>query len=100
MHPDMYDNKGTSLVVTYTEKGLRVFNNLDFKKKEITFEDAYRYNPCIVQSSHESRFAPIFRYFFKQIGVKAMPKTLGLMAGLKVIRFIILFFSKILIKNG
>ena len=76
MHPEIYDNKGCSLVIAYTEKGKSVFESLECKHIETTLEEAYRYNPCIIRSSNESRYAPAFWKNFKKNGIVAVPKTL------------------------
>lgn len=95
MHPEMYDNKGCSLVIAFTEKGKTVFDSLDCKYVETTFEEAYRYNPCIVQSSHESRYAPIFWLNYKKYGIDAIPKTLKLLKQSRIKRALRLLLFKL-----
>lgn len=76
MYPELDDNKGCSLVIAFTEKGKAVFESLDCKYIETTYEEAYRFNPCIIQPSHGSRYTPIFWAKFKKYGVEAAPMTL------------------------
>lgn len=95
MHPEMYDNKGCSLVIAFTEKGKTVFDSLDCTYVETTFEEAYRYNPCIVQSSHESRYAPIFWLNYKKYGIDAIPKTLKLLKQPRINRALRLLLLKL-----
>lgn len=96
MHPDMYDNKGCSLVITYTYEGSAVFEKLDLKMKEVTNEEACRYNPCIVHSTTESRYASIFWHKFNKHGIDAIPQTLKIMNRTKVVRLAaLLIYNKL-----
>ena len=94
MHPEMHDNKGCSLVIAHTAKGKRLFKSLGAKYLETTHEEAYRYNPCIVNSSQESRYAPIFWYYFGKYGIEAAPKTLELLRNNKIRRILALIYYK------
>lgn len=40
LNPDMDDDKGTSLILAYTEKGKNILKELKCKSKLISFEDA------------------------------------------------------------
>lgn len=57
--PEFDDDKGVSLVLTHTEKGQTVFNNLSDKMyiQQSDLEHALIYNPCISKSAkpHRSR---------------------------------------------
>ena len=94
MHPEMHDNKGCSLVIAHTAKGKRLFKSLGAKYLETTHEEAYRYNSCIVNSSQESRYAPIFWYYFGKYGIEAAPKTLELLRNNKIRRILALIYYK------
>ena len=100
LYPEMYDNKGCSLVIAYTKAGKTMLGDLDLKEKEVTYEEGCRYNPCIVQSAHESRYAPIFWYNFRKHGIEAAPKTLRILKSNRVKRVLTLQFYKFLIKYG
>lgn len=100
MHPDMYDNKGCSLVIAYTNVGKTMFGGLDLREKEVTYEEGCRYNPCIVQSIHESRYAPIFWYNFRNHGIEAAPKTLRILKSNRIARILTLQLYKFKIKYG
>ncbi len=94
MHPEMYDCKGCSLVIAYSDKGQNLLKQLDLKILDTTLEEACRYNPSVVQSSHESLYAPIFWYNFKKHGVEAAPKTLKLLRSSKIRRMFALAYYK------
>ena len=96
MHPDMYDNKGCSLVIIYTYEGSAVFEKLDLNMKEVTNEEACRYNPCIVHTTTESRYASIFWHKFNKHGIDAIPQTLKIMNRTKVVRLAaLLIYNKL-----
>lgn len=95
MHPEMYDNKGCSLVIAYSERGKQVFESLDANYMETSYEEAYRYNPCIIHSSRQSRYAPIFWHNYRKHGIKAAPMTLKLLKSNKATRLLSLIISKL-----
>jgi len=101
MHPEMYDNKGCSVVIAYSNKGKECIEQLEGKEKygvktlDTTFEEAYRYNRCLIESSHESRYAPIFWYNFRKFGIEAAPMTLKLLRCSKLKRMMVLGLFKI-----
>lgn len=92
MHPEIYDDKGCSLVVAYSDKGQNFLRRLNLKTLDTTFEEACRYNPCILQSSHESRYSPIFWNHFKKHGIEAAPKTLKLLRSGRIKRVLVLVY--------
>jgi len=49
-HRDMDDDKGTSLVLVNTEKGLNLFASLNCLKKETAYQEAFDNNPSIEKS--------------------------------------------------
>lgn len=50
--PNMDDNKGTSLALLHSTKGLEILNFTDCMSMETTFEDATASNPAIISSPH------------------------------------------------
>lgn len=51
--PELDDNKGTSLILLHSEKGKEIFNLIknSLISKEVSLEDASKYNPSLVESS-------------------------------------------------
>lgn len=96
MHPEMYDDKGCSLVIANTTKGEQLFESLGAKYLETSYEEAYRYNPCIISPSHESRYALIFWHYFQKNGIKAVPMTLKLLRSGRIKRILTLAYYKYL----
>lgn len=94
MHPEIFDDKGCSLVIVYTEKGQDLLKELNLKTLNTTYEEVCRYNPCIIQSSYESRYAPIFWYHFKKHGIEAAPKTLKLLRSHRIVRILAFIYYK------
>lgn len=94
MHPEMHDDKGCSLVIAYSDKGQNSLKQLNLKTLDTTFEEACRYNPCILQSSHENRYAPIFWYNFKKHGIEAAPQTLKILRSHRVVRILAFIYYK------
>lgn len=69
--PDLYDDKGTSIVFIHTPKALSVWESIKdsfFYKKE-TIEHAIEYNPCIMKSVVLS---PLRNSFFKNMDYSVM----------------------------
>ncbi len=50
----MYDNKGTSLVLGNTQKGIDILRGINYKYIETSYADAFRYNPAIEKSCLET----------------------------------------------
>lgn len=50
--PELYDNKGTSLVLINSNKGKMFFQNLQYKMitKQVDVEEAIKYNPSAIKS--------------------------------------------------
>lgn len=96
MHPEIYDNKGCSLVLVNTQSGKELLNRLNIKGIEITYEESYRYNPCLIQSAAESRYASLFWNEFKRTGIRACERTLKLINSSKPKRILALILSKLL----
>lgn len=53
----MYDDKGTSLVLTFSDKGKSLIDSLEFVHKSIDAEQFYKYNPALVHNpqAHKNR---------------------------------------------
>lgn len=65
LHPDMYDNKGTSLLIINSEKGHKLLEDLnDIRIRETSLEDAISFNFAYFKSA-----IPNLRrdYFFKKL---------------------------------
>jgi coenzyme F420-reducing hydrogenase beta subunit len=60
--PEMYDGKGTSLVFIHSEKGQKVFDEIQAKKKEVSFDKGVKHNPSMI---HPSIPSPKREQFFK-----------------------------------
>lgn len=96
MHPEMHDDKGCSLVIINTMKGKQLFESLGSQYLEISYEEAYRYNPGIISSFNESRYAPIFWYKFWKGGIKTAPMTLKLLHSGRIKRLLTLVYYRCL----
>ena len=64
--PEMNDEKGTSLVIINSEKGKELFEKISSKtiKKEISLEDAIKYNESMIVSATKN---PKREDFFKDL---------------------------------
>lgn len=56
--PEMYDGKGTSLVIIHSQRGRDVFEGLHVRKMQVPFADAVKYNsamlkPCLPSDKRE-----------------------------------------------
>lgn len=63
VEPDMYDGKGTSLVFIQSEKGQKLFDQIEAKKKESDFALAVSHNRSMLQRTPPS---PKRTEFFKE----------------------------------
>lgn len=68
--PEMNDEKGTSLVIVRSEKGMEFFERIEknIEKKEVSYEEGVKYNPV----EHQSVLRPDLRDDF-WTDMKAMP---------------------------
>ena len=71
--PDMFDDKGTSLIFVQSPEGEKIWEQLgtEFKSKLITDNSYQRYNPALVASSRTSYKR---NAFFKNVSVENMMK--------------------------
>lgn len=72
IHPDMFDDKGTSLILIYTAKGQQLLSGLDLKLKESRYEDAVKGNPSIINPAYMPVERSMFWNSFRRKGVKAL----------------------------
>ena len=64
--PEMFDNRGTSLVIVHTAKGKDFFERLTLNKKQVDFNTAIRSNPSfIIPWSADTRRKSFFDEFSK-----------------------------------
>lgn len=62
--PELDDDKGVSVVVTFSEKGKEWLDKLDCDSRSTSFEAALRQNPMIISSVNK----PVYRdYFFNRL---------------------------------
>jgi NAD-dependent dihydropyrimidine dehydrogenase PreA subunit len=67
--PEFYDEKGVSLALVYTKKGLETFNELPILSNEMTYEQALNGNPSIEKSKEMPYQATKFWDKFKENGI-------------------------------
>lgn len=68
-HPEWDDDKGTSLVLINTIKGVEYFKGLDIKVEETTYEQAFAGNRSLEYSVSESKYVNSFWKTFYKKGV-------------------------------
>ena len=69
--PNLYDNKGTSLIMLHTSKAINIWNKIssNYKYEYATLEQATAHNPCIIKDVS----IPIKRNtFFEEIKVRSV----------------------------
>ncbi len=64
IQPDMFDDKGTSLVLINSKKGQLLMNGLNCKTRNLNYNDAYRSNQAIEDSAIEW---PKRKLFFEKL---------------------------------
>lgn len=74
VHPQMADNKGTSLILVYTEKGRQLLDGLDMNLLESNYEEAIKGNPSIEGSSAEPSQRNAFWEAYQKRGISALVK--------------------------
>lgn len=102
--PELYDNKGTSLVFINSEKGNELFNRIkkNIEYKAVNIDEASKYNPSSYQSvslpKNRSKYMEnIFSKDFNQYSRKYTKKTL--VQKLKTIIIICLIKAKRIMKR-
>ena len=75
--PDMYDDKGTSLVFVNSKKGQEIFNEIisDIKYQEVDINEASKYNPSsfksvIIPDKRQEYFEGVFNSDFNKFSKK------------------------------
>lgn len=76
-HPQMDDDKGTSLIIINTGKGQQAVKALDFRMEETNYEDGIRKNTSLIQPAGESEYSPEFWDLFLSGGVKEAEEVLN-----------------------
>ena len=72
VHPEMADNKGTSFILVYSEKGRHLLDGLDAKLVESRYEDALKENPSVLHPSPEPANRADFWKAYQKRGVKTL----------------------------
>lgn len=72
INPEIFSEKGVSLVLANSKKGKEVLLSTSVKTVEILYEDALRFNPSIEQSSNLPPQSKKFWKLFKKKGIKAI----------------------------
>lgn len=74
--PQLYDDKGTSIVFIHTTKALTIWNIIkeSYIYKVTSIENAVKYNPCIIQSNNFSNKRSLFFSMSKFSTIKALQK--------------------------
>jgi len=85
IHPEMADNKGTSFILVYSEKGRHLLKGLDVTIKESRFEDALKGNPSILRPSPEPTNRVDFWKSYQKNGVRSLKyfTSVGFMSKLR-----------------
>lgn len=71
-HNEIYDNKGVSLVMVYTEKGKEVFGTLDVDSVESSYDSIFTSNGMIAYSTPIPDDRDLFWTEFQFSGLKAL----------------------------
>ena len=72
IHPRMADNKGTSLILVYTDKGQRLMEGIDMRLEKSLYEDALRGNMAIIQPAYKPAERTMFWKSFQKRGARAL----------------------------
>lgn len=78
-HPQMHDDKGASLVLTYTQKG---YQALDLQCAEVevaTYDEAITYNPCIEKNCKQPFNRALFFQLYEKEGISAISKCVSML---------------------
>lgn len=86
-HPDMDDDRGTSLVAVHTEKGRQAFCRLNCKSKLSSYEQGLAGNPSIEQSVEMPRIrSKFYRKFAKTQNINAIQSALDTLRPSLIVR--------------
>lgn len=75
-HNEIYDNKGVSLVMLYTEKGKELFDGLDVDSVESSYDNVFTGNSMIAYSTPIPDDRDLFWKEFQISGLNAIKKTI------------------------
>lgn len=73
-HPEFYNPRGVSLVLTYTEKGEQLFESIDCKRIEATYDDALDCNINIERNEPQPNNREAFFAAYSRNGIYAIDK--------------------------
>lgn len=73
-HPEFYNPQGVSLVLTYTEKGEQLFESIDCKRIEATYDDALDCNINIERNEPQPNNREAFFAAYSRNGIYAIDK--------------------------
>jgi coenzyme F420-reducing hydrogenase beta subunit len=97
LHPDIYDNKGTGLVLIYSERGARFYNSIANKIQYLksSYDKAIMHNPCIVESVKEPKRRSQFWQNYPISKIDYIETICNLMTPSPIIIFIQKFAQKL-----
>lgn len=72
VHPEMMDDKGTSLVLVYTPKGRQLLERVDLNLQGSRYEDALKGNPSIIHYSWKPVERDLFWRSYKRRGLRTL----------------------------
>ena len=72
IHPEMSDDKGTSLILIYTQKGQQLLNGIDLLRVESQYGDILKENPSIIHPAYEPVERTMFWRAFRKRGVRKL----------------------------
>jgi len=74
IHPEMADDRGSSVILVYSRKGQQLLGRLDMIQKESRYEDVVRSNPSIVYPSPEPAERRMFWKSYRKHGISSLKK--------------------------
>ena len=95
IHPEISDNKGISLVLIYTSKGMNYWDSLYIKKLKSTYDRAVNYNSSIEKCVKEPVFNQLFWKMFYRSRLDKIGPLLNIIGICRYARYI---FNRVLIK--
>lgn len=86
-YPEMDDDKGISLVMVYSSRGLEAFKRVNCNHQETTYMHAVKGNPCIEHAVQEPFFRSYFYLKFKEgKNINAINRTIKKMGPSLMVR--------------
>lgn len=74
IHPEMFDGKGTSVIIVYSEKGQRLLNGLNITLLKSRYDTVVSGNPAIVSTATEPTRRTRFWKEYQASGVRILRK--------------------------